>query len=107
ADVGPFDRIYYTLQLFVLSPTALGAPPYGPLLSIAMYLAPLATVLAVLQVISAVFRARLAAWALARKREHAVVVGAGTPAFVLARRLAATRPTVLIGSGIGPDVARR
>lgn len=107
ADGGPFDRIYYTLQLFVLSPTALGAPPYGPMLSIAMYLAPLTTVLAVLQVISAVFRARLAAWALARKREHAVVVGAGAPAFVLARRLAATRPTVLMGSGIGPDVARR
>jgi Trk K+ transport system NAD-binding subunit len=77
------------------------------MLSIAMYLAPVTTVLAVLQVISAVFRARLAAWALARKRDHSVVVGAGSPAFVLARRLAATRPTVLVGSGIRPDVARR
>jgi Trk K+ transport system NAD-binding subunit len=104
---GPFDRIYYTLQLFVLSPTALGGPPYGPMLSIAMYLAPLATFLAVLQAISAVFRARLAAWVLMRKREHSVVVGAGSPAFLLARRLAATRPTVLVGSGIRPDVARR
>jgi hypothetical protein len=107
ADAHPFDLIYYTLQLFVLSPTALGGPPYGPLLSIAVYLAPLTTVLAVLQAVSAVFRARFAAWLLLRKREHSVVVGAGSPAFVLATRLAATRPTVLVGSGIGPDVARR
>jgi hypothetical protein len=107
AGAGPFDRIYYTLQLFVLSPTALGGPPYGPMLSIAMFLAPLATALAVLQAVSAVFRARFAAWVLLRKREHAVVVGAGSAAFVLARRLAAARPTVLVGSGIGADVARR
>ncbi len=103
----PFDLIYYTLQLFVLSPTALEGPPYGPALSIAMYLAPLTTVLAVLQAVSAIFRARFAAWVLLRKRDHSVVVGAGSPAFVLATRLAETRPTVLVGSGIGPDVARR
>jgi voltage-gated potassium channel Kch len=107
AGAEPFDRIYYTLQLFVLGPTPLGGPPYGPMLSIAMYLAPLTTVLAVLQAVSAVFRARFAAWVLLRKRGHSVVVGAGSPAFVLARRLAATRPTVLVGSGIGSDVARR
>jgi hypothetical protein len=107
ADAGPFDQIYYTLQLFVLSPTALTGPPYGPMLTIAMYLAPLTTVLAVLQAVSAVFRARFAAWVLLRKREHSVVVGAGSPAFVLATRLAATRPTVLVGSGIASDVARR
>jgi len=107
AGANPFDLIYYTLQLFVLSPTALSGPPYGPMLSIAMYLAPLTTVLALLQAVSAVFRARFAAWVLLRKREHSVVVGAGPPAFVLATRLAATRPTVLVGSGIGSDVARR
>ena len=58
AGAEPFDRVYYTLQLFILSPTPLGGPPYGPMLSIAMYLAPLTTVLAVLQAVSAVFRAR-------------------------------------------------
>jgi len=107
ANAEPFDRVYYTVQLFVLGPTALDGPPYGPMLSIAMYLAPLTTVLALLQAVSAVFRARFAAWVLLRKRGHSVVVGAGSAAFVLARRLAATRPTVLVGSGIGSDVARR
>ena len=107
AGTQPFDRVYYTLQLFVLDPTPLDGPPYGPMLSVAMYLAPLTTILALLQAVSAVFRARFAAWVLLRKRGHSVVVGAGSPAFVLARRLAATRPTVLVGSGIGSDVARR
>lgn len=107
AGAEPFDRVYYTLQLFILSPTPLGGPPYGPMLSIAMYLAPLTTGLAVLQAVSAVFRARFAAWVLLRKRGHSVVVGAGPAAFVLARRLAATRPTVLVGSRIGSDVASR
>jgi len=107
AGAEPFDRLYYTLQLFILSPTPLGPPPYGPMLSIAMYLAPLTTVLAVLQAVSAVFRARFAAWVLLRKRGHSVVVGAGPAAFVLARRLAETRPTVLVGSRIGSDVASR
>lgn len=107
AGAEPFDRVYYTLQLFILSPTPLGGPPYGPMLSIAMYLAPLTTVLAVLQAVSAVCRARFAAWVLLRKRGHSVVVGAGPAAFVLARRLAATRPTVLVGSRIGSDVASR
>jgi hypothetical protein len=107
AGAQPFDQVYYTLQLFVLDPTPLDGPPYGPMLSIAMYLAPLTTVLALLQAVSAVFRARFAAWVLLRKRGHSVVAGAGPAAFVLARRLAATRPTVLVGSGIGSDVARR
>jgi hypothetical protein len=107
AGAEPFDRLYYTLQLFILSPTPLGPPPYGPMLSIAMYLAPLTTVLAVLQAVSAVFRVRFAAWVLLRKRGHSVVVGAGPAAFVLARRLAETRPTVLVGSRIGSDVASR
>lgn len=53
------------------------------------------TVLAVLQAVWAVFRARFAAWVLLRKRGHSVVVGAGPAALVLARRLAATRPKVL------------
>jgi hypothetical protein len=107
ADATASDQVYYTLQLFLLSPTPLNGPPYGAMLTIAMYLAPLATVLAVLEAVSAVFRARFAAWMLLRERGHSVVVGSGAAAFVLARRLAETRPTVLVGSGIGSDVARR
>jgi hypothetical protein len=107
ADASPIDQIYYTLQLFVLDPTPIDGPPYGPLLSIAMYLAPLSTILALLQTVSAVFRARFAAWVLLRRRGHSVVAGAGPAAFVLAKRLATTRPTVLVGSGIASDVARR
>jgi hypothetical protein len=107
AGAGVFDQVYYTGQLFLLSSTPLNDPPYGAMLSIAMYLAPLATVLAVLEAVSAVFRARFAAWMLLRERGHSVVVGSGAAAFVLARRLAETRPTVLVGSGIGSDVARR
>src|SRR5215213_9778487 len=93
AGAGVFDQVYYTGQLFLLSSTPLNDPPYGPMLSIAMYLAPLATVLAVLEAVSAVFRARFAAWMLLRERGHSVVVGSGSAAFVLARRLAGTRPT--------------
>lgn len=107
AAAQPLDRIYYTLQLFVLDASPLDGPPYGPVLSIAMYLAPLTTFLALLQAVSVVFRARFAAWVLLRKRGHSVVVGAGPAAFVLARRLAATRTTVLVGSAIASDVARR
>src|SRR4051812_38987725 len=95
---GVADRLYYTLQLFLLDPTPLNGPPYGVLLSIAMYLAPFTTVLAVLQAISLAFRDRIAASALRRKKDHSIVVGAGPEAFVLARRLAATGTVVLVGS---------
>lgn len=104
---GSVDRLYYTLQLFLLDPIPLDEPPYGVLLTTAMYLAPLTTVLAVVQAASAVFRARFTAWALRHRRGHAVVVGAGSEAFVLAQRLAAAGPTVLVGSGLAQDVARR
>lgn len=107
AGAGVADRLYYTLQLFLLDPTPLNGPPYGALLSIAMYLAPFTTVLAVLQAISLAFRDRIAAWALRRKKGHSMVVGAGAEAFVLARRLAASGMVVLVGSDITPDVARR
>src|SRR4029453_3644784 len=92
AGTQPFDQVYYTLQLFVLDPTPLDGPPYGPMLGVAMYLAPLTTTLALLQAVSAVFRARFAAWVLLRKRGHSVVVGAGSPAFVLARGRPAAPP---------------
>ena len=104
-DAGIADRIYYTLQLFLLDPTPLDAPPYGPLLSTAMYLAPLATVLAVLQAVSLAFREQIASWRLRRRRGHAVVVGAGPEAFALARQLGGA--SVLIGSNVSPTAARR
>ncbi|MGQ0574806.1 MAG: NAD-binding protein [Pseudonocardia sp.] len=107
AGAGFADRLYYTVQLFLLDPTPLDGPPYEFPLNVALFLAPLATVLAVLTAVAGVFRARLAAWALRRRTGHAVVVGAGPEAFVLAQRLAAGGPTVLVGSGVRRDVARR
>lgn len=106
-QVSPTDQVYYTLQLFLLDPTPLGSPPYGHTLTAAMYLAPLATVLAVLQAVSLVFREQIAAWRLRHRRGHAVVVGSGAEAFVLARQLARTGRTVLVGSEVDPSAARR
>jgi hypothetical protein len=91
ADAGPFERAYYTAQMFVLSSSAVTDPPYNPPLLVALFLAPFTTVLAVLQAVSAVFRARYHAWRLRRARGHTIVVGAGPAAFVLAQRLAERR----------------
>ena len=63
--------------------------------------------LAVLQSVSAVFRARFIAWTLRHRTGHTVVVGAGPEAYALARRQAETATTVLIGSDTDRDVARR
>ena len=109
ADAGFWPRLYYTIQLFVLDSTPLSGPPYGVLLTIAMFVAPLVTVLAVLQAVSAAFRAWWAAWLLTRAHGHSVVVGSGLAAFVLAQRLAAAEKekVVLVGSGIDAEVAQR
>jgi hypothetical protein len=115
-----FDLLYYTLQLFVLGPSPFGGPPYDVPLSLAMYLAPLATVLAVVATVSAAFRDRLAAWRVSRRSGHTVVVGTTPEAWVLAQRLAepaggtsvrrprtSAQTVVLVGSGIDRDLARR
>ena len=88
AASGPFDLLYYTLQLFVLGASPFGGPPYGGPLSLAMYLAPLATVLAVVATVSAAFRERLAAWRVSRRTGNTVVVGTPPGALILAQRLA-------------------
>ena len=117
AASGPFDLLYYTLQLFVLGASPFGGPPYGVPLSLAMYLAPLATVLAVVATVSAAFRERLAAWRVSRRTGHDVVVGRTPEAFALAQRLAAStrnagtrdgkRTVVLLGTDVPAGVARR
>jgi TrkA-N domain len=113
ADADVWERLYYTAQMFVLSSSAVTKPPYNALLTAALFLAPLATLLAALQAGSTVFRARIAAWRLRHANGHAVVVGAGPAAFALAQRLVPPGPrwgspkTVLVGSDITPVVARR
>lgn len=134
AGAGVAERLYFTAQMFVLSSTAVGKPPYGAALTAALFLAPFTTVLAVLQAMSAVFRARFVAWRLRRSRGHTLVIGAGPAAFVLAQRLAEPEPNalarwmarrpgrfarwfagrstrrrriVLVGTDVNPAVARR
>jgi len=108
AGARPWDLLYYTAQMFVLSSSPVAKLPYNPLLSVALFLAPLTTVLAVLQTVAAVFRERIIARRLRRSRGHCVVVGTGAAPFVLAQRLAGKRqPTVLVGSDVTPEVARR
>ena len=115
AAAGFWDRLYYTAQMFVMGPTPVEGPPYNVPLRLALFLAPFTTVLAVLQTISTVFRSQLLAWRLRHARGHAVVVGSGPEAFVLAQKLADEptgrgwwrRATVLVGSDVAPDVARR
>jgi hypothetical protein len=105
---GVFDHLYYALQLFVLG-APLEDPPYGVALSVAAYLAPLTTVLALLAAVSAAFRRWWEARALRHARGHVVVVGPAPAAVVLARALTqrAGSRVVLVGSGIRKDVARR
>lgn len=104
---GFWERAYYTAQMFVLGSVPVENPPFNANLRAALLLAPLTTVLAVLQAVSTVFRAQYVAWRLRHTRGHAVVVGSGPAAFVLAQRLAGTGPTVLVGSDVRADVARR
>ena len=83
-----FDLLYYTFQLFVFGPSPFGGAPYGWALSTATYLAPFATVLAVVAAVSSTFRERLLAWRVSRWTGHTVVVGATPEAVLLAQRLA-------------------
>jgi RyR domain/TrkA-N domain len=124
-----FDLLFYSFQLFVLGPSPFGGPPYGWWLSIASFLAPLTTVMAVVQAVSAASRSSWEAWKLRHAYGHDVVVGRTPEAFALAQKLAAPtrttttastpttaptaitaprrRPVVLLGSDVGADVARR
>ena len=115
-----FDRLFYTFQLFVLGPAPFGGPPYGWWLSIASFLAPLTTVVAVVQTVSSAFRSSWEAWTLRRAHGHDVVVGRTPEAFALAQVLGARtvahgqktqgaveRRVVMLGTNITTDVARR
>ncbi len=108
ADATGSDIAYYTAQLFVLSPTPLERP--GPLngwLEIARFLAPLTTILAVIEAVRVLLRDRIRAWVAAHSRGHAVVTGDSPAAVAIARRLAETRRVVLIGSLGAADLIRR
>jgi hypothetical protein len=83
-----WDRIYYTLQLFVL-----GAPPLDnggmlpPSLQIARFLAPAVTVYAVLETIRLLFTAEVTRLRARQSRGHVIVCGNSLVADALTTRL--------------------
>jgi voltage-gated potassium channel Kch len=84
-----WDRIYYTLQLFVLgSPPLDDGGPLSPSLQIARFLAPAVTVYAVLETIRLLFAAEVTRLRARRSRGHVIVCGSSLVADALTTRLA-------------------
>ncbi len=111
ADTGVLDRVYYTLQLFVLDPTPFGTGPYSAPLDWARFLAPLTTVLALIQAVAQLFGDWLRTWQFRRAPAHVVVIGDGPAPVALAKRLVGPSrkdpKVVYVGSGVPPEHARR
>lgn len=105
----PFDKIYYTVQLFVIDPapfTTIG--PYPFTLEFARFLAPVTTILAVVQALAFLVGDWLRGVIFRRSPGHTVVVGDGPAAGVLAQRLVREKQVVvLIGSALPVEHARR
>ena len=103
------DIAYYTAQLFVLDPAPLGEPgSYPPALQIARFLAPIATIVAVVRTVLILARDRARQWSAARARGHVIVAGNDPIALMLARRFAADgQRVVLMSDTVGEDVARQ
>lgn len=95
------DCAYYAVQLFVLDAAPLSEnAPTNVYLAVARWLAPAATLLAVVEAIGSAFRAEWRRVRAARARGHSVVCGSGEEAVLLARALRAERrPVVLLGRG--------
>ncbi|GAA3345508.1 hypothetical protein GCM10020358_52880 [Amorphoplanes nipponensis] len=103
-----WDRLYYTLQLFVL-----GAPPLDeggvmPVsLQVARFLAPAVTVYAVIEAVRLLFAAELARLRARRSRGHVIVCGESLVADALATRLADGGRRVVRMAGAGAPAAGR
>lgn len=93
------DLLYRSLQLFVLEGSALeGVQPINGWLQVARFLAPVATVLAVVVTLRGLLGEQLRRRRLAATTDHAVVCGDGDTALALARNMReAGRAVVLVG----------
>ncbi len=99
----PGDRVYYALQLFTLDSAPLAEEsPTTWMLNVARYLAPLATVLAVVETIGSAFRTEWRAWRTRRSSGHPIVCGDGEEAVRLAWALRDAGEDVIL---VGRDVA--
>lgn len=109
ATADAFDIAYYTAQLFVVGAEPLSGPgPYPVTLEIARFLAPAATIVAVVETVRALLSERIRRWAVARARGHVVVIGDDPVAQLLAQRFADEgRDVVLVGDRVDEAVARR
>ena len=105
---GPVDLAYYTAQLFVFDSAPVGAGPFPPALQVALFLAPLTTLLAVVLTVARLFRDWIRSERFRRSRGHVIVIGNEPSASLLARRLAAERTkVVLVGTALPAEHARR
>ncbi|MFC8343200.1 RyR domain-containing protein [Streptomyces sp. NPDC057280] len=101
---GFFDLLYYSCQLFVLDADPLngtGSLPWA--LEWARFLAPLATLSALVEAVRLLGADELRRLRLARLRGHSVVCGAGSAAQMLAARLREAGRTVVVVSAAGTE----
>ncbi|WP_405740719.1 NAD-binding protein [Streptomyces sp. NBC_00028] len=101
---GFFDLLYYSCQLFVLDADPLngaGSLPWA--LEWARFLAPLATLSALVEAVRLLGADELRRLRLARLRGHSVVCGAGNTAQMLTARLREAGRTVVAVSAVGAD----
>ncbi|WP_329342218.1 RyR domain-containing protein [Streptomyces sp. NBC_00663] len=101
---GFFDLLYYSCQLFVLDADPLngaGSLPWA--LEVARFLAPLATLSALVEAVRLLGADELRRLRLARLEGHSVVCGAGNTAQMLTARLREAGRTVVAVSAVGAD----
>ncbi|MGH3927160.1 MAG: hypothetical protein ACRDTT_30550, partial [Pseudonocardiaceae bacterium] len=81
------DIAYYTAQLFVLDPAPFsGSGPYPVGLEIARFLAPLTTILVLVETVRVLVRERVRRWAAAHRKGQVIVTGNEPFALMLAKR---------------------
>jgi voltage-gated potassium channel Kch len=107
---GVDDLVYWDLQLFVLgSEPAQDGGDIPWMLQVARFLAPLATLSALLLAARALFSSQLMRLRAQRSRHHTVVIGTEPPAAVLTRELLDAGDRVVVvtsGRGAGPAAGR-
>ncbi len=93
---GPFDLLYYDVQLFVLSSPPVDDNVHLPLLlQIARFAAPFVTVYTIIEAGRRIFASELSLLRIRRARGHVVVCGEGSVADALAARLIRERQWVV------------